>query len=548
MSAIKNKTWNAALYLRLSKEDGDKKESASISAQREILREYLKNNPDIKEYACYEDDGVSGTTFDRPGFQRMMKDIDNGTVNCVIVKNYSRLARNSGLSIEMITETLVNKSVRFISVQECYDSYKQNPLHSMTDCITIGIHSVINESQVASTSAYIRGTLNNRRKQGLFIGSSAPFGYAKDPEDHHHLVIDEEAAEIVRLIFSQFISGYSVRGIARHLSELGVPNPSLYKQLKGENYKSKSKNNDGLWQESSVRRILQNPVYTGTMVQGKNGNISYKNQKCRARPKEEWYVVPNMHEPIISDPDFENAQQRFGKGKDSTVSENRTLFAGLVVCGDCGRAMTKRDIKQDYGEYSYYNCSTYKMKKDACTKHTIRIDKLYAAVLETIQQQIEIAVDFDNIIKMINSGPKKNTESDLISKSIQKTEKQLEFRRKEKLELYDDFKQGILTKDEYLEQKERIGIEIENTEKSLAVLKESAERLQTGVDGSNKFIAVYKKYKNITELTRPMLLHLIKQIKVFENNTIEIVFNYADPFAEAVEYIRMNEQNLEAAS
>ena len=169
-----NKIWNAALYLRLSKEDMDKKESASISAQREILREFLKNNPDIREFACYEDDGVSGTTFDRPGYQKMMQAIENGHVNCVIVKSYSRLARNTGLSIEMITETFVQKGVRFISIQEGYDSYKRDPALAVSDCMTIGMHSVINESVVAATSVSIRGTLNHRRKMGMFIGSSAP--------------------------------------------------------------------------------------------------------------------------------------------------------------------------------------------------------------------------------------------------------------------------------------------------------------------------------------------------------------------------------------
>ena len=361
-------------------------------------------------------------------------------------------------------------------------------------------------------------------------------------------MIDDEAADIVRMIFRLFLAGESVRGISKKLNVLDVPNPSVYKSLKGENYKSKSKNNDGLWQESSVRRILKNQVYIGTMVQGKNRAISYKNQKCRACPQDEWYVVPNTHEAIIDEDTFCQAQSRFGKGKDSTATGERNLFAGLVYCGDCGRAMTKRDVKHDYGTYSYYSCSTYKMKKSSCTKHPIRIDKMYNAVLETIQKQIDIAVDFDEILKIINTNPKKKTESEIVKKSMQKAEEQLRFKKSEKLELYDDLKSGILTKEEYFEQKERISLEIENAEKTLESLTTTASNLQNGVDGTNEFITAFKKYGNITELTRPMLVELVKKIKVYENNTIEIEFNFADPFAEAIEYISMNKLNLKAAS
>ena len=188
------------------------------------------------------------------------------------------------------------------------------------------------------------------------------------------------------------------------------------------------------------------------------------------------------------------------------------------------------------------------MKKSSCTKHPIRIDKMYNAVLETIQKQIDIAVDFDEILKIINTNPKKKTESEIVKKSMQKAEEQLRFKKSEKLELYDDLKSGILTKEEYFEQKERISLEIENAEKTLESLTAAASNLQNGVDGTNEFITAFKKYGNITELTRPMLVELVKKIKVYENNTIEIEFNFADPFAEAIEYISMNKPDLEAAS
>ena len=277
--------WRAALYIRLSKEDGDKGESNSVTSQREILKEFLKLHPDIELYDIYVDDGWSGTNFDRPDFARMMEDIYSGNVNCVIVKDLSRFGRNYTDSGNYLDNVFVRLRVRFIALNNGVDTASNN-MNAATQCISVGVTNVINESVAATTSVNVRGTLNVNRAQGKFIGSFPTYGYLKDPNDHHKLIIDEEVAPVIRSIFERFIAGKSIIGIAKELNEEGIPNPSMYKKMKGFNYKHPvGKSNDGLWPDSSVRRILRNEMYIGNMVQGKNTTISSKIKQCRPIPK-----------------------------------------------------------------------------------------------------------------------------------------------------------------------------------------------------------------------------------------------------------------------
>ena len=263
----KNKIWQAALYLRLSREDGDKEESDSVVNQKELLNQFISLEPDIVVYDVYVDDGWSGTNFERPDFIRMMQDMKEGKVNCVIVKDLSRFGRNYidvGQYIEKIFPLL---DIRFISVTDNLDSVK-NPQTMNT--IMVPFKNLINDEYCRDISNKVRSSLDMKRKQGKHIGSFACYGYQKDPEDHNHLVIDEEAAEVVRDIFQWYISGMSILSISQKLNAMGVPNPSCYKKIHGLKYKNRYENiGMGKWPDSSVRRILGNQMYIGNLVQGK---------------------------------------------------------------------------------------------------------------------------------------------------------------------------------------------------------------------------------------------------------------------------------------
>lgn len=539
-----SKIWNTALYIRLSKEDELKGESNSVSAQREILKEYVRQLPELIEYDTYVDDGFSGTNFERPAFIRMINDIHAGKINCVIVKDLSRLGRNYSKTGELITDEFARLGVRFIAINNSFDSLSDGS-NALTQCITVGVTNVINESYAASTSANVRGTLNLNRKQGKFIGSFASYGYKKDPDDHHKLVIDEEAATIVRMIFDKFIGGMSIIGIAKMLNEMGIPNPSAYKRLKGYNYKHPTLSlADGLWPDSSVRRILKNEMYMGNMVQGKNRKISYKIKKNKAVSEDEWFVVENTHEPIIDKSTFEKAQAMFNKGIRKPPKRNTVdLLSGLVKCADCSRGMNKKTNKHDYGTYSYYRCITNrKMKNSACSNHTIRVDKLEKAVLVYLQTLISIAIDLDEIINKINSTPSRKKENADLNATLSAYEKERTKYLHSMADLYPDWKAGIISTEEYTLLKEELNRKKTALDVKIESLAQTINNMKTGVGSENDFIAHFKKYGNIDRLTRPMVTELIDKIMIHENGLVEINVKFSDAYKEILTYIDLNKK------
>ena len=540
------KPWKAALYIRLSREDGDKVESNSITSQREILKEYLKLHPDIELHDFYIDDGWSGTNFDRPGFIRMMEDIYSGDVNCVIVKDLSRFGRNYTDAGNYLDNIFVRLQIRFIALNNGIDTATNN-MNAATRCITVGVQNVINESLAATTSVNVRGTLNVNREQGKFIGSFASYGYMKDPNDHHKLIIDPETAPVVRMIFEKFIDGCSIIGIAKDLNEMGIPNPTAYKKLKGFNYKHPAgKKLDGLWPDSSVRRILRNEMYVGNMVQGKNTTISYKIKQCRAIPKEDWIIVEGTHEAIVDRETFDKAQSLFNQFIRKAPQKSEVdLFSGFVRCADCLRAMNKKTNSHPYGTYHYYRCGTSrKMKKSSCTNHTIRIDKMELAVLASIQGMIDSAVEMDKLIKRINSSPVKKKESSHICSAIDTHTAELEKLKGMIIDLYPDWKSGIISKEEYFTLKEQLTEKTTSLEKALENLKRTNEEFKNGITEDNDFISHFKKYGKIDTLTRAMVVELIDKIYVHEGGRITISFKFTDAYEKALEYIELNKEAI----
>ena len=540
--------WKAALYIRLSRDDGDKTESNSITSQREILKEWLKLHPDIELYDFYIDDGWSGTDFNRPGFQRMMGDVHAGNVNCVIVKDLSRFCRNASEGGRYLEDIFVRLRIRFIALNNGLDTYSGN-MNAATQLISVGVTNVINESVAATTSVNVRGTLNMNRKQGKFIGSFATYGYLKDPDDHHKLIIDEETAPVVRMIFDKFIAGTSIIGIAKELNTMGIPNPSAYKKLKGYNYRHPAGElNDGLWPDSSVRRILKNEMYTGTMVQGKTRKVSYKIHQCRAVPKEDWIKVNGTHEPIISSDIFRKAQTLLGRHIRKPPSQDQVhLLAGFVRCAKCGRIMSRKTNRHTYGIYHYYRCVTNnKMKPGGCTRGSIRIDKIEAAVLLLLQKTVEACIEYETLLEQINRSHNRKTESASLQRHLKQQKAEREKCMQAMADLYPDWKCGILTQQEFVTIKASLHKKLEQLDETIQKLESTAAQYEFGVDEENGFLANFRKYGTITELSRPMLLELVQEILVHDGKRIEIVLNFRDEYAQLMEYLEMNRETVES--
>lgn len=538
--------WKAAEYLRISREDGDKEESDSIGSQKDITHEYVEQNDDIVFIDEYVDDGWTGTNFTRPDFERMMADIKCGAVNCIIVKDLSRLGRNYilvGQYLEMIFPLL---NIRFISVVDHIDSVKDPA--SINNAL-VSFKNVMNDEYCRDISNKVRASLDRKRGKGEFIGSFASYGYFKDPEDHHRLVIDPIAAEVVRNIYQWFMGGMSIIGIAKKLNQLGVPNPTMYKKQLGFNYRHPTGELcDGLWPDSSVKRILKNRIYTGDMVQSKTKIKSYKVQVCTNVPEEKWIVVPDTHEAIISRDQFETVQQLLRRDTRTAPGVTHvSIFGGYIRCADCRRAMGKKTTSQPYKKYYYYVCQTFrKGDQAACTKHTIREEKLYQAVLTTIQAQIQLAVSMDDVLQELKK-------KDIKARKSSRLDAMLEMKKQEhakisqfKIDLYPDWKSGIISKSEYLSLKEKFDKQLEQIERAIANIKEEIKQYKETTSVENQFIKHFLKYRNITELSREVIVELIEMIYVHEGGTITIDFKYQDEYQRLLDLMEEHAASAKA--
>lgn len=541
-SVSKNKVWYVAFYIRLSREDKrGKDESESITNQRLILTDFLEQQDDGDEYIFvgeYVDDGVSGTTDEeRENFQRLLSDIQKGKVNCVIVKNLARSFRNNGDQSYYLGDWFPRNDVRFISLyQQPVDTYK-DPQNAQN--IAVPVQGVLNEEHARGTSESIRRTFDKKREKGLHIGSFAAYGYKKDPEDKNALIIDEEAAENVKSIFAWFLEGMSKNAIVRKLNSSGVLCPAAYKKSKGMKYQNPSvTNGNPLWAAISINSILKNRIYVGDMVQGRYRIKSYKIHVQEAVPEDEWYIVENTHEPIISREDFARIQDLMKKDtRTAPQGKELYLFSGFLRCADCGKGMTRSKVRGNV----YYYCRTYKnQSKTACTKHTIRHNHLEQGVLYAIRQQVYVAVAFSEIVSRINTAPLQKSQSIRLNELIAAKEKELSKITRYQQSIYQDWKDGEISHKQYRNMQDDYERQIEALNEVIRNLHEEKEELENGIDTENPFLATFRKYENIDKLTREVLIELVEQIKVYDNGNISVSLKFANEYRRIAEYIEVN--------
>lgn len=533
----------AAIYLRLSSEDGDKAESDSIRNQRSLLQDFVGKHSDITLVEEYVDDGYSGANFERPAFQRMMEDVRNHKVNCIIVKDLSRLGRNyieTGRYLEKIFPVL---GIRFIAVNDHYDSADTK---NEADQIIVPFKNLINDAYCRDISMKIRSQLEIKRKKGQFTGSYASYGYAKDPADKNHLIIDEYAAEIVRFIFNLKIDGYSAERIAAKLNEMGVLTPMEYKRFCGFNYNCGFRSyKEAKWGASSVLRILKNELYVGTMVQGKTKKINYKVKACREVEPENWIKVAGTHEPIVSIDIFECVQNLMGLDtRTAPKKDSAYIFSGLLQCGDCGQNMVRRAVRKKEKRYFYYHCSTFK-NGEGCTSHNISDAKLQKTVLEVIQKQIALLIKADAIIEQIENIPQQQFGVKVIESQIKTLNMEVQKYKDLKSNLYQDMVDEIITREEYRDIKQTFTRKMEIAEESIRELETKKRRMLSNEMRTEKWMEEFKNCKNIKTLDRRVVVMLIEKIVVYSSDRIEIHFNHADEMKELIEYALEHEENVQ---
>ena len=493
------RVFHAALYIRLSREDGDGGESLSVANQRALLSAYAASDPLIADCSEYIDDGYSGTDFDRPAFARMLDALRRGEKNCVVVKDLSRFGRNYIAAGKYLEEEFPALGVRFIALGDGIDSYLRP---ESADSILVPFKNLLNDEYSRDISKKIRAALDTRRANGVFIGSKASYGYRRAADRPGALEPDPEAAAVVRRIFSDYLGGMSKSAIARRLNAERVPSPAAY-----------AGRGRSLWSDSSVDRILRNRVYTGTLVQGRNGNISYRVQKTRRRPESAWFVTENAHEALIPQADFDRAQARMGVFTRADRSGRVHALAGLVRCAQCGRAMRRRRVVQPYKTYEYYVCPTYRQDKTACGKHTVRADRVESAVLEAVRAEIAAAVDFSRVSRRLGALRRAPQEKESTEKALSRV---MELKRG----IYTDWKNGELTRQEYLSFKEGYDAQ------------EKALREKLDAHGAHDD---YEDFARLRALAMPQTLDralaaaLIDRVEIGEDGAISIFFRFSRP-------------------
>ncbi len=528
------RVWRIGLYIRLSREDSHSyNESESISNQRAILHKHIGQFDDGDRYIPareYVDDGISGTTDDERGsFQEMLQDIQMGVINCVMVKDLARSFRNYSDQGYYLDDWFPRHNVRFISLfHQPLDSYKE-PRNMRS--LAVPIQGVINENHCAETSEKVRAVFDLKRRKGQHIGSFSPFGYLKDPEDNNALIPDEKAAAVVREIYSMFLQGMSKNAMVRSLNDHGVLSPAAYKREElGLRYSNPglSPTTRPLWTAASVTAILQNRMYCGDMVQGRFRKKSYKIHLQERVPEDEWFIVEQTHQPIISREVFDEVQKLLGKQTRTPPNQRKPyLFSGFLRCGDCGKSMARSRV----GQRVYYFCRTYKdQSKTACTKHSIRHDVLEQAVLLALRQQVYLGVDCGSVVARINQAPRKDQGATL-AHAVERRKKELAKIHRYQQACWQDWKDGALSQAQYHRMKEDYEGQARTLAGILEALQAEQEELEQRKETEEPLVTALVREQNVTALTRGLLIALVDGIRVYENGRITIGFRFGDNVA-----------------
>lgn len=529
------RTWNTALYVRLSKEDGDKEESDSITNQKELIRNYLQAFPNIKIVSERIDDGFSGTSFERPAFTKMMSEIKAGIVNCVVVKDLSRFGRNYTEAGRYIENVFPFMGVRFISVNDGIDTIAKK---SNSDNILIPFKNLINDAYCRDISIKIRSQLEIKRKKGDFIGSFCVYGYLKDESNNNRIVIDDEAAAVVRDIYKWKIDGMSNQSIANRLNDMGVLSPMEYKRTNGLNYASSFKvNSKAKWSAVTVGRILKDEIYVGILRQGKSSSPNYKVRKNVKKATEDWVRVSNTHEAIISKETFELVNSLLLKDMRIAQGEETVyLFSGILRCADCKDSMIRKTVPRGDKKYYYYVCAKSKNNKGACSSHSISEACLEKAVTKALQTQIYNVLNLERILLFIETLPLKQEEIQKIDKQIIRKKEEIKKYKDLKLNLYESLMSGIIDNDEYGELKKQYTEQGEEAEQALLMLSVEIEKILNCKGEKNFWIEQFKEHQNFVELTRKIVASLIDEIIVYDDNRINIRFKYQQNYESAVNF------------
>lgn len=538
-----------AIYARLSVENSGKSENVDVIAnQIEICKSYIADRPYLSLVDTYIDNGHTGTVFDRPEFNRLMNDIKSGRIKCLVVRDLSRFGRDyieTGTYLERIFPQI---GLRFIAIKENYDNFDTD---GSNESLMIPLQNMINALYSKDISRKVSTALKAQMEQGTFQKRNLPYGYRWN-EEHTNMVIDEETASYVRLIFQRKIEGCSMPMILDELDRLGAPNTELRKRQNG------TRTGDGCsckgWHKSTVYGILTNPHYVGDTVLGRSMVAIYKGIKSHnVKDKDEWIVFPNTHEAIISREDFQKVQDIMNAASEARQTKMQkseeiratliNLFDGKIFCADCGKRMyfhRKRvDKRKDGGWYAFYECSTYVGRRyEHCTAHYIRQDRLERDVLTAIQLQVKAALDYDKLLDKLRGSEGEKNIRDKQNALITSLNLKLSGVSKKRTRLYEDFAEGILDEEEYTFAKKSYDEQFADLSRRLDEAVQRRSKFNEAMSVDNKWITLMKSVSTATQLSQELVDESVEKVKIHEDGAVELVMKYGDIYALTIQSIK----------
>lgn len=516
--------YRVGLYIRLSESDEDKtyeSESESIINQRNLLMDYVKMSGFtlVDEYV---DDGFTGTNFDRPSFQRLLKDIENGRINCVITKDLSRLGRDYIQCGYYVEQYFPQNKIRYISILDQVDTFLESANNDIAP-----FKALFNDMTSKDTSKKIRSILKNKKEQGKFIGSKPCYGYMRDPLDKGHLIPDSEVAPIVKKIFKMAYSGTGVSDIVSYLNDNKILSPSMYK-----NTKSSTRQKVNVWTISSVNKLLKNRMYTGDMVQNVQTKLSYKSQKKVALEKAFWIIVENTHEPLVSKAVFEAIQNAPARVRTTHCNRKKRMLENLLVCKECGNSLSvlyRKNKNYKAGKYWSVNCNKYARdpRRHLCYPHFFPYDKLEEKIMSVIKATCQKYLDSLNIKELAEKVSRdRNKEKNDRQKEKQRLLDEIEELKRKSDALYDDKFNGIISVDTYTRLTSQTEGQISTLKYRVYEIDNEENQIKEDAKEIAKHEEQIKSLLNLDEPNRELIKTLVKNIYIDKDRNIEIQYRF----------------------
>ena len=524
--------FKAGLYARLSHEKEENIERGTIETQMELMKNYVKDHEDIVIEEEYYDASFTGTNFERPDFKRMLEDAKTGRINCIIVKDLSRLGRNyveMGNYIERVFPFL---NVRFIAVTDDFDSFRPG-----TD-LMMPLKNIVNEFYAKDISKKVSTAHRRKWTTDEYMCGFAPYGYLKSKTEKNRIVVDEATAGNVRLIYKLFLDGKGYTPIAKYLNEQGIMSPLMY--LKSLGYQQNVKTN-GVWTKTTVKSILTNQAYIGSAVHGKVVIEKYNNIPLHATDPSEWVIVKNTYEPLVDKEPFEKAQERVKKISDAYFAKEFTkhppneknLLKGKIVCGDCGKGM--RLSPRTKKSYVYF-CGTFSDGiNPACSRHKIDQEDVNKAVFAQISNHIRCCIDALRVIRELNARSSGLKKYDVYEKAITRQRRELEKVNRKFSELYGDYSEHLINESEYLTLKQQYLLKSEALKKEIDNLLVSQNLYSKNYKIDEDWENLINKYLKCRKLNKELADAFVDKVQVFEDGRISVNLVYDDCLEELLQ-------------